>query len=308
MQLPSLFTVVVIGGLVTSSIPGFAEGILQAVKAMERDLGMTITQPGALYRGPRPTQPSSDIYVGGPVAISPDGNAVAWWLRRFPYPSASERSPFVTIERVNEGRQPVFVEGKVAVGELGISAGAAVIVAFALPLNLVSTSKWELLVIDRRSGAVHDLTRMVSAFEVGNNVEDVNVSGPGSLAALGTREQIQVLQIPGGETAYAGPGRFPRLSPDGKRLAFVNKDKLWIHSFVDGTTKQMMKGKRVKGVGGWSPDGRFLLAGAGTTMLTLTKRQIIVDTVTGEHASIGKLGEGDYGSHFAWVSVKLLTR
>jgi hypothetical protein len=46
MQLPSLFTVVVIGGLVSSAIPGFAEGILQSVKAMERDLGMTITSYG----------------------------------------------------------------------------------------------------------------------------------------------------------------------------------------------------------------------------------------------------------------------
>lgn len=62
------------------------------------------------------------------------------------------------------------------------------------------------------------------------------------------------------------------------------------------------------GVGGWSPDGRFLLAGAWTTVLAFEKRQIIVDTTTGEYAVLGKLGEGDYGCEFAWVSVNLLER
>jgi hypothetical protein len=62
------------------------------------------------------------------------------------------------------------------------------------------------------------------------------------------------------------------------------------------------------GSGGWSPDGRFLAAGAWTKRLAFDKRQIIVDTTTGEYGVIGKLGEGDYGDQFAWISVKLLER
>lgn len=140
----------------------------------------------------------------------------------------------------------------------------------------------------------------------GNNLECISVSGPGARVALGTPNQMQVVEIPNGKTVYAGPGRFPRLSPDGKRLAFVDREKLWIHSFADGSTVQLLKGKRVMGVGGWSPDGQFLLAGAWTTVLAFEKRQIIVDTNTGEYAATGKLEDGDYGSQLAWVSVKLL--
>lgn len=103
-------------------------------------------------------------------------------------------------------------------------------------------------------------------------------------------------------------GRFPRLSPDGKRIAFVDDDKLMIHSFADTSTIQLLKGKRVKGLGGWSPDSRFLLASAWTTEFALEKRQTIVDTATGESAVIGKLGEGDYGLYYVWASSKLLTR
>jgi len=92
------------------------------------------------------------------------------------------------------------------------------------------------------------------------------------------------------------------------RLAFVDGNKLMIHSFADASTIQVLKGKRVKGVGGWSPDGRFLLAGVWTTELAFEKRQVIIDVTTGEYAVIGKLGEGDYGTNSAWVSVRLLTQ
>ncbi len=103
-------------------------------------------------------------------------------------------------------------------------------------------------------------------------------------------------------------GRFPRLSPDGKRIAFVDNDKLMIYSFTEGSTIQLMKGKRVKGLGGWSPDSRFLLASAWTTEFALAKRQTIVDTTTGEYAVIGSLVEGDYGLYYVWASSRLLMR
>ena len=216
-----------------------------------------------------------------------------------------EKVPFLKVQSLKEGIEPVWVEGRIPAGNLGISSGAEVIVAPALKGN-----HRELLAIDRRSSVVvHDLTRFVTQFELGNGLEVISVSGPGTLTALGSRvsEQMQVLEIPSGKSVYACRGRFPRLSPDGKRLAFVDNDKLMIHTFADGSTVQLLKGKRVKGVGGWSPDGRFLLAGAWTTALAFEKRQIIVDTTTGEYAVIGKLGEGDGGNRFAWVSVKLLT-
>jgi hypothetical protein len=244
-------------------------GIIESVKAMERELGLAIAPPfGELFRRPSPARQSPDTYVGGGPGISPDGTAIAWWWE--PYPYRGEKIPFLTLKSLKEGEQPVWVEGRVAGGSIGLSSEGAVIVAIGRSLDPLQSRRRELLAIDRRSGVVvHDLTAFVRQFNVGNsvesgnNVEVISVSGPGTLVALGTPRQMQVLEIGSGKTVYAGPGRFPRLSPDGERLAFVDSDGLWIHSFRDGSTEQLLKGKRVKGVGGWSPDGRFLLAGRG---------------------------------------------
>lgn len=296
----------------TAMASASSKEIIESVNAMERELGVTITTGFDLASSVRRVQQIPDNYGSFGLAISPDGITIAW--SSYPVPYHGEKIPFLTVKSLNEAKQPVWVEGRVVVGHLGLSSRAEVIVAIGHPLDPPQNRRLELLVIDRRSGVVvHDLTPFVTKFEVttdvtsGNNVEYISVSGPGTLVALGTPKQMQVLEIPSGKSVYAGPGRFPRLSPDGKRLAFVNKEMIWIHSFVDGLTVRLPV-KRVKGVGGWSPDGRFLLAGAWTTVLAFEKRQIIVDTTTGKYAVIGKLEDGDYGSQLAWVSVKLLTR
>lgn len=298
---------VIIGVLLVGSTEmgrASSKAIIESVRAMEREHGVTITWHYDLARGIRHSQQVADHHVLFGPAISPDGVALAW--SSYPIPYLGEKIPFLTVESLKEGIQTVWVEGRIAASS-GVSSGADVIVSIA-PAPLQS-GQWELLAIDRHAGiVVHDLTRFLTQFELGNNVESISVSGPGTLAALGAREQMQVLEIPNGKTVYSGAGRFPRLSPDGKRLAFVDSDKLLIHSFMDRSTVQLLKGKRVKGVGGWSPDGRFLLVGAWSTLVALEKRQIIVDTTTGEYAVIGKLGEGDYGSNFGWVSIKLLKR
>ena len=61
------------------------------------------------------------------------------------------------------------------------------------------------------------------------------------------------------------------------------------------------------GSGNWSPNGRFLAAGAWTKLVALEKRLIVVDRSTGGDGVIGKLGEGDYGDQFAWISTELAT-
>lgn len=238
--------------------------LIERVKAMERKLGLTVVSTRDPDSWIVKLQKIPDNCLGSGPSISPDGTATAWWILAVP-PYQGEKIPFLTLESLNRGRQPVWVEGRRPGGSFGLSSRAEVIVAIAL-----KEDDRELLAIDRHSGfVVHDLTRFVTQFELGNGVEVISVSGPGTLAALGLRypEQMQVLEIPSGRTVYAGSGRFPRLSPDEKRLAFVDNDKLMIHSFEDESTAQLLKGIRVKGVGGWSPDGRFLLAGAWTNML-----------------------------------------
>lgn len=282
--------------------------IIESVKVMEREQGLTIATRFEMGRRIRRTQQIPDGYTLSGPSISPDGTALAW--SSYSNSVTAEKVSFLTVMSSRDGIQPVHVEGRVAVGS-GLSTRAEVIVAIGMPLDPREGRHRELLAIDRRAGSVvHDLTRSVTQFDLGNNLEVISVSGPGTLVALGEREpeEIQVLEIPNGKTVYAGPGRFPRLSPDGTRMAFVNKETIWVHSFADGSTKELPKVKRVKGLGGWSPDGRFLLAGAWVTVPSFEKRQIIVDIDIGEYAIVGQLGEGDYGTQFSWVSVKLLER
>jgi hypothetical protein len=299
----------------TATAGSSGKGIIKSVKTMEQVLGVKMIEPGDLGNRSHATAPSPDDgYAGNAIEVSADGTAVVWsdgtlvsrWLKQIPY--RDKECPLFTVENLTEGKQPVFVEGLHPAFALGLSDEGKVIVAIALPLPLLPNTRFKLIAVDRRSGVViHDLTPFATQIELKAEVYDISVSGPGNLVALGRNDQIQVLEIPGGRSVFAGAGWYPRISPDGKRLAFVDdKDKLWIYSFADGSKIQLLKGKSVKGVGGWSPDGRFLLAGAWTTLFAFSKRQIIIDTTTGEYAVIGKLGEGNYGTQYAWISVELV--
>jgi hypothetical protein len=289
------------------------KSIMKSVKTMEQVLGVKMIEPGDLGKRSQPAPPSPDDgYVGNAIEVSPDGTAVVWsdgtllsrWLKMMPY--RDKEIPLFTVENLTEGKQPVWVTGLHPAYNLGLSAEGKVVVAMAQPLPLLPSRGNKLIAVDRRSGVViHDLTPFATHVELTGY--DISVSGPGNLVAIGANEKIQVLEIPGGRSVFAGAGWYPRISPDGKRLAFVDgKDKLWIYSFADGSKIQLLKGNPVKGVGGWSPDGRFLLAGAWTALFALDKRQVIIDTTTGEYAVIGKLGEGDYGVQYKWISVELV--
>lgn len=215
---------------------------------------------------------------------------------------SGDGTPFLTVERLNEGSHPVWVNGYFATGEFGISSRAEVIVVKAHPIG---QRRLKLLSLNLRNGVtVQDLTPFVTEFEL-PIVEQISVSGPGTLVALGSREKIQVLDIPSGKTVISCKGRFPRLSPDGARLAFVSEDRLLIRPVSNASMPEPVSNARVMGIGGWSPDGRFLLAGAWTERFAFEKRQVVFDTVSSRYAEIGKLGEGDYGDAFAWISSKL---
>jgi hypothetical protein len=273
--------------------------VLELVASMETRLGVRIVMPTELPRGPESN--GNETIVKGAPAIAPDATAIAWWLQPFPERGGAG-TPFLTVERLNEGSHAVWVNGYFATGEFGISSRAEIIVVKAHPIG---QRRLRLLSLNLRLGVtVQDLTPFVTEFEL-PIVEQISVSGPGTLVALGSREKIQVLAIPGGKTVFSAKGRFPRLSPDGARLAFVSGDRLLIRSLSDASIPDPVFNAHVMGIGGWSPDGRFLLAGAWTKRLAFEKRQIVFDTVSGQYAEIRKMGEGDYGDAFAWVSPKL---
>ncbi len=274
--------------------------ISTAVKAMEARDGLTLlTHEDVLFhrwRGARNEFPG--VVLSWP-AVAPEGLAICWQdTPRHP------EDPSLIVNSVSDGIRRLRLEGRIP-NILGISSGPGIIVA--ADGRGRSRGPSVLIALDPRSGAVQDLAQLATHVSPAD-IYDLSVSGPGTLVAIGSLKQIQVLDLSGGSTVYSGPGWMPRLSPDGKKLAFVNEDRLYIRSLVEGTTAELLSGTRVKGVGGWSPDGRFLLAGAWTKRVALEKRQIVLDASTGHYAAIGTLGEGDYGAYPRWISQKLMTR
>jgi hypothetical protein len=276
--------------------------VIAAVSAMESQDALTVfTLDDALYHRWRSARTHDGMSVW--PAISPDARAICWSEEVLSI--KHQDRPFITVDTLRDGTRPVSLEDYIA-EILVISSGAELIVMGALSRK--HYAERSLLALDLRTGlVVHDLTESVNLFALAT-LSDMSISGSGKLVALGNREQIQVLEIPNGNTVYSGEGSFPRLSPDGKRLAFINGDRLYIRSMADGTTIKLFPRMRVKGAGGWSPDGRFLLAGAWTKLLAFDKRQIVVDTTTQEYGVIDTLGEGDYGEKFKWISIRLMSR
>jgi WD40-like Beta Propeller Repeat len=297
-RINALAAVGLIWVLVTAQA-GQDKNVLELVASMETRLSVRIVTPTELIRGPESNE--QETVVKGAPAIAPDATAIAWWLQPFPERGGAG-TPFITVELPNEGSRPVWLNGYFATGEFGISSRAELIVVKAHPIG---QRRLKLLSLNLRNGVtVQDLTPFVTEFEL-PTLEQISVSGPGTLVALGSREKIQVLEIPSGSTVLSERGRFPRLSPDGTRLAFVSEERLLIRPLSDSSTHKPFPDLHVMGLGGWSPDGRFLLAGAWTKRFALEKRQVVFDTVTSQYAEIGKLGDGDYGDGFAWISAKL---
>jgi WD40-like Beta Propeller Repeat len=304
MRLPLPTRRAILGSIVIMK-PALAHSkkkVIGAVNELESREGLTIfTEDDALYHRWR----SARTHLGMTVwpAISPDAHAICWSEEVLSL--KHQDGPFMTVDTLTGGTRPVLLEDYIA-EILVLSSGAELIVMGALSRK--HYGERSLLALDLRTGlVVHDLTQSVNLFALAT-LSDMSISGSGKLVAIGNREQIQVLEIPNGNTVYSGEGSFPRLSPDGKRLAFINGDRLYIRSMADGTTIKLFPRMRVKGLGGWSPDGRFLLAGAWTKLLAFYKRQIVVDTTTREYGVIDTLGEGDYGEKFKWISTKLIAR
>ncbi len=74
--------------------------------------------------------------------------------------------------------------------------------------------------------------------------------------------KVQVMSVPydGGKPIVLGEGDYPTISPDGKNVAYIKKDEVWI-SPVDGSKpeKKMFHARGNCNTISWSPDGSKLL-------------------------------------------------
>lgn len=276
------------------------KSIVRSVKAMEAGEGLRLFMPyDAIFHRWRGARVRNGGGVSDRPAISPDGMAMCWGNEELPKPGDT----FLTLDSLKGGLRTLEYEGhRGAPG--AISSRAEIVIARALSLK--ERGLFTLLAFDLRSGpSIQNITSFLAKFPI-TALETARISGPGTLVALGSREDIQVIEIPSGKTVYTGPGRFPRLSPDGQRLAFIDREHLHVRSLTDGSTTTLLPGIRVMGAGGFSPDGRYLLAGAWTRLIAMEKRQVVVDTTTGRYGVLDTLPEGDYGDQYAWISSKLM--
>ena len=76
-------------------------------------------------------------------------------------------------------------------------------------------------------------------------------------------------------------GRSAALSPSGSHVAFTDSRLgLAVRDLDKGRDTRLMNWVRIAGIGGWSPDGQFLLAGAYTSF-SMDKRLVLVELASG---------------------------
>lgn len=167
-----------------------------------------------------------------------------------------------------------------------------------------------LIVLNPWTGELQrDITDLAPQFR-SLDIERVRISADGRRLAIGTREHCLVVDVPSGKVLFDSMGRFPCLSPEGDSVAFINKEQeLVVASVITRANKKLVKGWwATLGLGCWSPDGMFLLAGI-RGRLSFFVKLVAIDCATGEFTQlISRLQEGDLGEQSAWVNRHLLTR
>jgi dipeptidyl aminopeptidase/acylaminoacyl peptidase len=81
-----------------------------------------------------------------------------------------------------------------------------------------------------------------------------------ALLTAGVEQTIFIVPVDGGTPRRLAAGRSPAVSPDGKTVAYLNKDGIWSVSLTDDDAKPalMFHARGTAGPPAWSPDGKYL--------------------------------------------------
>jgi hypothetical protein len=237
------------------------------------------------------------------VSVSPDCGWISW------YPRRSLPPPF----GVGDGRI-YFTDAQSSTGAVRLSErypGLLALSSGAVHLALTTVAGIppdpRLCVLNPRTGELEqDLTGLVTRFQIAD-IERLCVSATGQRLAAGTRELFIVVDVPSRKVLLESKGRFPCLSPNGDSIAFVSNDELISISLRTRAATKVVKGwDAVLGLGSWSPEGRFLLAGI-RSFLSFSVKLVAIDCTTGEFTDIfSPLQEDSLGEQSVWMKRRLL--
>ena len=235
-------------------------------------------------------------------SVSLDGRWVAWFPRYSFLQQGAER-PIVLFMSDPCCIRNLRVRSR-SVGGIAISSKGERLAVVAVD----GPTSFQLVVMRPETGEVEqDLTGLVQQFTP-FQIERLEISVDGRILTLGSRESFVVLDVPSMRRLLAGPGRFPSISPTGSKLAFVdNKGHLIVIDLAAGTRQDLLGALwTAYGVGAWSPDGQFVLAGV-RSVLGFFIYLAAVNSSNGEVTAVKRLDEGDFGQSCAWVKSNLLS-
>ena len=192
------------------------------------------------------------------LSVAPDGGWAAWVPRNSVFPRTAE--PLLRF--TNDPRSVRTLRFK------GICGNQVAISSNAVHLALVAVVDPEggrrLIVLDSATAEVeHDVTDLITRFRLAD-VYRFQISANGGRLAVASRESFVVIDLPSRKIMLDVDGRWPSLSPQGDILAFTDKSGYLIMASLATGARRAIRNRwwNIVGIGAWSPDGRFLLAGA----------------------------------------------
>jgi len=233
------------------------------------------------------------------IAVSLLADAVAWIPGSSLFSIAFPKNPTVMF-RLLDGVDRRLDLGVHAVA-VAISSNAKV---FAIGVT-GGLSGPKLLVVREGYRGGEDITPLLPEFRM-DSIERLSISVDGACLVVGSRNSFAVVDLIQRRVLLRSRGRFPALSPDGERLAFVKDGTLLLQGVRSNRAEEVLPNYRCVGTSQWSPDGAFLLLGA-RRKIDLWHWLWVFEVSSKYCWPLTRLGEGDFGNRYFWVSRQFLS-